>query len=65
MATGGMGDVLSGIAGGILAQGVSIGDSARLAVLLHGRAADMAAADGERGMLASDLLPWIRRLVNS
>ena len=65
MATGGMGDVLSGIAGGLLAQGVSIGDSARLAVLLHGRAADMAAADGERGMLASDLLPWIRRLVNS
>jgi hydroxyethylthiazole kinase-like uncharacterized protein yjeF len=66
MASGGMGDVLSGIAGGILAQGLGIGDSARLAVLLHAQAADMAAAaDGERGLLASDLLPWIRRLVNS
>jgi NAD(P)H-hydrate epimerase len=66
MASGGMGDVLSGVAGGLLAQGLGIGDSARLAVLLHARAADMAAAaDGERGLLASDLLPWIRSLVNS
>jgi NAD(P)H-hydrate epimerase len=66
MASGGMGDVLSGVVGGLLAQGLAIGDSARLAVLVHARAADMAAASGgERGLLASDLLPWIRRLVNS
>jgi NAD(P)H-hydrate epimerase len=66
MASGGMGDVLSGIVGGLLAQGFSAGRSARLAVLLHARAADMAAASGgERGLLASDLLPWIRGLANS
>jgi len=33
-------------------------------VCVHGEAADIAARDGERGMLASDLLPFIRRLVN-
>jgi len=33
-------------------------------VCLHAGAADLAAADGERGMLAGDLLPIIRRLAN-
>ncbi len=66
MASGGMGDVLSGVIGGLLAQGLDIGASARMGVLLHARAADMAAVSGgERGLLASDLLPWIRRLANS
>lgn len=65
MATGGMGDILSGIIGGLLAQGLPPADAARLGVCLHGRAADMeAAAHGERGLLASDLLPWLRRLLN-
>jgi NAD(P)H-hydrate epimerase len=65
MASGGMGDVLSGIAGALLAQGLALGDSARMAMLLHARAADLAAENGgERGLLASDLLPWIRRLAN-
>jgi NAD(P)H-hydrate epimerase len=37
-----------------------------MAMVLHARAADMAAASGgERGLLASDLLLWIRRLANS
>ena len=63
--SGGMGDVLSGVAGGLLAQGFGPGDSARMAVLLHARAADRAAVSGgERGLLASDLLPWIRALAN-
>ncbi len=66
MASGGMGDVLSGVVGGLLAQGLTAGDSAAMAMVLHARAADMAAAGGgERGLLASDLLPWIRRLANS
>jgi NAD(P)H-hydrate epimerase len=66
MASGGMGDVLSGVVGGLLAQGLGVGDSAAMAMVLHARAADMAAASGgERGLLASDLLPWIRRLANS
>jgi len=65
MATGGMGDVLGGIIAALIAQGLELADAARLATWLHGRAGDMAAADGgERGMLATDLLPWIRLLMN-
>jgi len=66
MASGGMGDVLSGILGGLRAQGLGSGDAARLGVCLHARAADLAArGDGERGLLATDLLPWLRRLLNA
>jgi NAD(P)H-hydrate epimerase len=65
MASGGMGDVLSGVLGALLAQGLAPGDAARLGVCLHARAADLAAAaDGERGLLATDLVPWLRRLLN-
>ncbi|WP_368163833.1 NAD(P)H-hydrate dehydratase [Aeromonas sp. R6-2] len=64
MAGGGMGDLLSGIIGALLAQGLAPSDAVCLAVALHGEAADRAAAEGERGLLASDLLPWIRRLAN-
>jgi NAD(P)H-hydrate epimerase len=65
MASGGMGDVLSGVIAGLLVQHYSIADSARLGVCIHSKAADMAAqAGGERGLLASDLFPHIRRLVN-
>lgn len=65
MATGGMGDVLSGIIGALLAQGYPLADAARLGVCLHSKAADLeAAAHGERGMLASDLFPHLRTLLN-
>jgi len=65
MASGGMGDVLSGLVGALLAQGMNAPAALRLAVCLHGEAADLAAAqDGERGLLASDLLPHIRHLMN-
>ena len=64
MASGGMGDVLSGVIGALLAQGFYPGRAAKLGVLRHALAADGAAAGGERGLLASDLLPWLRRLVN-
>lgn len=64
MATGGMGDVLSGIIGGLLAQGLMPADAANAGVWLHGTAADLAAVDGERGMLATDLLVPLRRLIN-
>lgn len=64
MASGGTGDVLSGIIGGLLAQGIPLYPAACLAACIHGDAADMAAQQGERGMLASDLYPYIRRLVN-
>lgn len=65
MASGGMGDVLGGIIAGLLAQGLSLADSARLGVCLHSKAADLCADhDGERGMLACDLFPYLRTLLN-
>jgi len=66
MAVAGMGDVLSGVIGGLLAQGLSLSQAAKLGVCLHSRAADLIAAErGERGILATDLMPELRRLVNS
>lgn len=64
MATGGMGDVLTGIIAGLLAQGLTPWQAARTGVYLHGRAGDLAAEAGERGLLAMDLLPFLRELVN-
>ncbi|PSW07707.1 bifunctional ADP-dependent NAD(P)H-hydrate dehydratase/NAD(P)H-hydrate epimerase [Photobacterium rosenbergii] len=64
MATGGMGDVLSGIIGALLGQGLSLAAAARCGVWIHSTAADRCAAEGERGMLAGDLFPHIRQLVN-
>jgi NAD(P)H-hydrate epimerase len=63
MATAGMGDVLAGVAGALAAQGVA--QVARLAVLAHALAGDQAAhSGGERGLLASDLFPYLRQRVN-
>jgi hydroxyethylthiazole kinase-like uncharacterized protein yjeF len=65
MASGGMGDVLTGLIAGLLAQGLTYEQAAGLGVCLHARAADLLATErGERGMLASDLLPLIQRLLN-
>ncbi|WP_196139621.1 NAD(P)H-hydrate dehydratase [Aliikangiella sp. G2MR2-5] len=66
MATGGMGDVLSGIVGALLAQGFSLLDSAALGVVIHGEAADRAAGPKGyyRGLLAADLFPHLPALVN-
>lgn len=65
MASGGMGDVLAGVIGGLLAQHFTLMDAACVGVTLHGMAADKAAEqDGERGMLAMDLMPHLRRLAN-
>jgi len=65
MATGGTGDVLSGVLGGLLAQGVPLNIAAQLGVIVHATAGDLAARDGgERGMIASDLIMYLRHLVN-
>ncbi|MGB5260953.1 MAG: NAD(P)H-hydrate dehydratase [Gammaproteobacteria bacterium] len=56
MATAGSGDVLSGITGALVAQGLSLADAARAAVTLHGAAGDCASRQGERGRLARDLI---------
>ena len=59
MAGAGFGDVLAGLTGALLAQGLPAFDAARLAVWLHARAGEQLAVLG-RGMAASDLLPAIR-----
>ncbi|MCB1821581.1 MAG: NAD(P)H-hydrate dehydratase, partial [Candidatus Competibacteraceae bacterium] len=65
MASGGMGDVLTGVIAALLAQGLPPFAAAKAGVYLHGLAGDQAAqAHGERGLLATDLLPFLRRGVN-
>lgn len=65
MASGGMGDVLAGVIAGLIAQSFSLKDAAQQGVYLHGMAADLAVKQsGERGLLASDLMPYLRQLAN-
>lgn len=64
MASGGMGDVLTGVVAALRAQGLAAFDAACLGALLHAHAGDLAARDGERGLLASDLLPCLRQAAN-
>ena len=62
MATGGTGDVLTGLLGGLLASGMTPWDATRLAVFSHGRAGDLAEADiGQRALRASHLLEQLPR----
>lgn len=64
MASAGMGDVLTGVIGGLLAQGLNPNQAAQCGVALHAAAADTAAVAGERGMLATDLFASFRLLLN-
>jgi NAD(P)H-hydrate epimerase len=77
MASGGMGDLLTGAIAGLLAQALASDPAqaraplhaavraAEAGALLHAMAGDSAAAEGgERGLLATDLLPWLRRHAN-
>jgi NAD(P)H-hydrate epimerase len=65
LASGGTGDVLTGLIGGYLAQKLSPWDAARLGVYLHGLAADYLAAHyGLRGLIAGDLLEVFPEVVN-
>jgi NAD(P)H-hydrate epimerase len=65
MASGGMGDVLTGIIAGLMAQGLAPERAAWVAVWAHAVAADDCAKHGgEIGLLATDLLAVVRRLLN-
>ena len=65
MASAGMGDVLSGLLGSLLAQGMSIDDAACLGVILHSTAADIAVAETHAvGLLATDLIEYVRLLLS-
>lgn len=65
MGAGGMGDLLTGVIGALLGQGATAWQAACLGVGLHARAGDLAARRGERGLIASDLLPALRQLGNA
>lgn len=57
MATAGMGDVLTGIIGGLIAQGMDAGKAACHGVYIHGKAGDMAAVEESRyGLMAGDVV---------
>lgn len=64
MATAGMGDVLSGVCGALLALGLPPATALQLAVQVHAQAGDSAAQEGQWGLLASDLIKPIRHLLN-
>ena len=60
MATGGSGDVLTGLLAGLLGQGMPPFEAAALAVYVHGLAGDLAARDlGHTALIASDLLKYL------
>jgi len=62
MATGGTGDVLTGVITALVAQGYSLEDAAVLGVYLHGLAGDLALpAVGDTAMIASDLVDYLSK----
>jgi len=67
LASGGTGDVLTGMVGALLVQGLPVKDALQLAVCLHGAAADTLVGDGigPAGLAASELAPAARRLLNA
>lgn len=65
MATGGSGDVLTGVIAGLLAQGMSTLEAAVLGVYIHGLAGDHSADKiGEYGVMADDIINSINNIVN-
>lgn len=64
MSSPGMGDVLAGLIGALVAQHLPPGEAARIGVLAHALAGDSAARRGERGMLAGDVIDELRHWLN-
>ena len=66
MAVAGMGDILSGIIGGFLAQGFSKNDAIKFGVLIHSFSADLCASEnGQIGLLPSNLFKYIKNIINN
>ena len=64
MATAGMGDVLTGMIAGLLAQGLPPGLAAKAGVFLHGLAGDLGMQKlGQTSLIASDLLDFIPQAI--
>jgi NAD(P)H-hydrate epimerase len=64
MATAGMGDVLTGVIAGLLAQKLNAEQASVCGVLAHARAGDRAAKAGQRGLLATDVINELRSVLN-
>lgn len=64
MASPGMGDVLTGVIAGVIAQAQDVAAAARAGVLAHAMAGDLAAKRGERGLIASDLFEYLPSCLN-
>jgi NAD(P)H-hydrate epimerase len=65
MSSAGMGDILSGVLGALMAQGMDSAQASVYGTCLHSAAADkVARKHGQRGMIASDLFKYLRKLVN-
>lgn len=65
MAVGGMGDVLTGVIAALMAQGLPAAHAARAGVLAHALAGDLAAREGQRGLLPSDVIAALRAVLPS
>ena len=63
MSAPGMGDVLSGIVIALMAQDIEAFDAASLAVCLHASAAGLVTGDKTRGLLASDVVEMLPRVL--
>lgn len=64
MATAGMGDVLTGVIAALIAQGMDVHAAAVAGVCMHACAGDAAAAQGERGLIARDVIAALRSVLN-
>ncbi|OGQ49418.1 MAG: hypothetical protein A3I09_03965 [Deltaproteobacteria bacterium RIFCSPLOWO2_02_FULL_47_10] len=66
MASAGMGDVLTGVIGGLIAQKIPVETSVVAGVYLHGLAGDIASSEiGERGLVASDVINALPRAIET
>ncbi len=65
MATAGMGDVLAGTIGGLVSLGLNNASASLCGTWIHSAAGDIAGKQGQRGMIASDLFPYIRILMDN
>ena len=66
LATAGTGDVLAGVIGGLIAQGLNPASAACLGAYAHARAGELAGAGGKRlvGMASADLPGWVAMVIN-
>ncbi len=65
MASAGTGDVLAGVIAALIAQGMEIDAAAVAGVCAHACAGDLAARQGERGLMARDVIAALRTLLNA